>query len=223
MAAGVLTQEILDRVRVRIAEPTAGMITDAEIADFITEAQRDLLWQLPYQALWPCIAEENTALVIGDDDYDFEGVGGAAPGFVREIYVKYKVVYALRIEAEDLGHLDSIAKMAPSETKPCYTIYTSGIIFFVGVGLPTAGSFDILYVKQPADISIGVAPVEPTFTQPYFSIIEDFVTARCWGQRGETDERNIAMGSYQNKIQRVIMQYLPGKDIAKYQAPGVRP
>ncbi len=224
MAAGTLTQEIIDRVRVRIAEPTASMITDAQLADFITECQRDLVFQLPDAALWPVIIDKTTTIAAGTEAYFFETAPLVATRFVRELSVKYKANYAKRLEADDVVNLD-IPDLAASETRPYYTLFDDGITFELGGEATQANGdvFVIRYVKLPADISIGVTPVEPEFPWQFFGIIEDFVVSRAWEQREEEERSVRAYQSYTQRLRAVWMHYQPGVDTHLDRPAGVRP
>ncbi len=222
MAATAETQEIIDRVRLRIAEPSVGMITDAEIIEFISLAQRDLIWRLPNAALWCVTTVKETTIVAADEEYTFEG-DAAAAGFVREISVKWKDNYAKRWEAAHLKKLKSVSELEPSETNPFYTILTESIFFHVSAATQTNGDvFEIIYIQMPADIEIDITPVGPEFTRAYFPAIEDFVVGQCWEQRGNPPASEKAMLRYAEKIVQIRGSYEEGVDIERYQKTGQR-
>jgi len=225
MAAGVKTQEIIDRVRVRIAEPSESMITDAQLADFITECQRDLVWQLPDAALWAVTADKTTTIVAGQEAYTFETTDSAATRFVRELSVKWKVTYARRLELEDQVNLATIPDLKASDTNPFYTIHNDGITFELGgeATQSNGSTFIIRYIKLPADIDIGSSPVEPEFPWQFFGIIEDFVVSRAWEQREEPERAATAYQSYIQRVQAVWAHYQPGADTHLAMPVGVRP
>lgn len=224
MAAGPLTQAMIDKARLRVAEPYPGMINDVDIATFITEAQRDLVWRLPYQALWFTTAEVETLIVADQAAYTFEAPDSAAPDFVWDIEVQWKGVLGKRWEVEDIKKMQSIADLNASDETPFYTIFDSGIEFIVGA--VTQGGTEVLtvrYVVMPADIDTGVVAVEPVFTPPYFPAIEEYIAMRCFEQRRNIDERNNCQDQYEKKIMAILGWYERGQDLQKYQSNIQRP
>ncbi len=220
MAATTATQEIIDRVRIRIQEPTASGIVDTDVAKLITEAQRDLLWRLPNACLWPCTASTTTNVTAAKATYTFETTDSAAVGFLRELSVLYKTKYARRWEQEDIDKFAGIADIKASETNPFYFITATGITFSVGSGGVTAtGSFTIVYVKTPTDVNIGSSPIGPTLTSPYFPMIEDFVVARCWENRGDVEGYARARAEFLDRVAQAQRTYM---DTARYQGAGKR-
>lgn len=224
MAAGPLAQAIIDKARLRVAEPYPGMINDADIATFITEAQRDLVWRLPYQALWFTTDEVNTTIVADQSVYTFEAPDDAAPDFVWDIEVLWKAVLAKRWEVEDIKKMQSISDLNPSDTQPFYAIFDNGIEFFVGaVTQDNAEVFTVRYVVTPVDVDIGLVPVEPVFTRSYFPAIEEYVAMRCYEQRRNIDERNNCQAQYEAKLTAVLGWYERGQDTQRYQSAVQRP
>lgn len=224
MAAGALTQSIIDKVRLRVAEPYPGMINDADVATFISEAQQDLTWRLPYQALWFTTTEVETTIVADQSVYTFETTDDAAPSFVWDIQVLWKGVLAKRWEVEDIKKMQSISDLTPSDATPFYVIFDNGIEFIVdAVTQDDNEVFTIRYVMMPADIDIGAVPVEPVFTRSYFPIIEEYVAMRCYEQRRNREEHNAAMEQYEKKIMAVLGWYERGQDTQTYQTRVDRP
>jgi len=218
MAATALTQEIIDRVRLRIGEPSVGMITDAEVAEFMSLAQRDIIWRLPDAALWCVTTVKETTIVADQEEYTFEAADLAATGFVREISVKWKDNYAKRWEAAHLKKLKSVSELEPSETNPFYTVLTESFYFHVSAATQDNGDvFEVIYIQLPADIDIGGVPVGPEFTRAYFPAIEDFVVGQCWEQRGNPPASEKAMLRYAEKIVQIKGSYEEGVDVARYQ------
>ncbi len=221
MAAGVLTQQILDRVRLRIGEITPAMILDAEIALFITEAQRDMVWRLPDPALWSVTSITTTAIGAGDDFYLFEAADNAANDFVREISVQWKATYAKRWEVGHLGKLSGPTDLEATDTNPFYLIEALGIKFIVGT-VTAAANFIITYIQLPADIDIGAGSVEPELTQMFFPAIEDYVVSRCLESRLEPQESDKAFIAYLDKCASIENSYVEGRDVGIYQKAGGR-
>ena len=223
MAVHATTAEVILRVRTRIAEPTASMISDNQLGYFITECQRDLCFQLPDAALWPVIVDKSTTIVTGQEAYTFEAAGSAATRFVRELSVKYKAAYAKRLEAADVKKL-AVGQVVASEAKPYYTILNDGITFELGGEATQAGAevFIIRYVKLPADIDNGAGSVGLEFPWAFYGPIEDFVVSRAWEQREEPERATAAYQSYMQRLGAIVQHYRPGENTHLYQSSGVR-
>lgn len=219
MAHHADTLKIIARVRLRIAEPSESMVTDDQIALLITECQNELVWRLPDEALWAVTLSATTPTVIDDGGHELAAV---APGFVREILVKYHDAYAKRLEREDIRKVAGLSAIEPSETNPYYTI-TANIIYFEvgGTGPTTTDNFVIDYIAVPALVEDDT-PTGPTFPAPFWGPIENFVVARCWEQRENTARFEQAFMAYLESIEQIKANYIPGLDVKKYEPPQMR-
>lgn len=218
-----IVDDLIERVRIRIAEPYTGMLTDNDMADFITEAQNDLLWRLPVPAVWFLTYEVSTDVVAAQTLYTFEAPDSAAPDFVMYVAVKYNDIYAKKLEIEDLRKWTNISDVSPSESKPHFYFTSTGINFMLGGG-PADGitdGIDITYVKRPDDIVLDTTDL--AYPRQYMPILEDYVAARGYENRRNQELYIASMQSYYEKIDRLHQRYQIGEDTQQYMSKVDRP
>lgn len=215
---------IVSRVRLRIAEPYTGMLQDSDIEDFINEAQDDLLWRLPYPAMWFATERVVTDIAAGQDTYTFEGPDEVAPSVVMVLLVEWNGRYAKKLEVEDLRKFSQISDVSPDEEQPQYYLTSSGINFMVGAGNPAdivSDGIAITYIKRPDPVDLDVTDLG--YPEAVSPLIEDFVAARGYENRRNADQYGAAMESYYERIDRIKERYQIGEDVQQYMSKVDRP
>jgi len=199
MAAGDVTKALRIAVRHRVGDLQGVRWADAELDSFIDEAQGVLVHVLNDGALWASTKVVETLLVAGTSDY-------ALPSdFVRDRYVEYKGVPAVRWDVRLTDVMRDSSVIVPSETTPFYQIHAGNISFKVGT-VTQSGSdkFALWYVCKPPAVG---DTVDPALPEGLHNLLLDYVVSRCYEQAGMFDVAERFAALFRQQVDHVNTRY----------------
>lgn len=195
MAAGDITKILRDNVRVRVGEPSKTGILDAQVLAYLNAAQDDLLIRVDNGALGSVSETDTGNLTAAAEPCHTGAVSVALPAdFVREIIVMYDDIQAKLVEVSELDQLDDSYHRAPSTTNPYYYIWNE--LLYVEAGTTAQTAYSLYHINRPAVLTL---TVDPTISDEFFGMMEDFAVARCREQTGDYDEKRRILEQYKNR------------------------
>lgn len=199
MAAGDQSQAMVKGVRYRLGDLGGVTWSDAEIYDYLNDAQLSLAHSIVDGGLWAVTKIGEQVLTAELSDY-------ALPtDFLRDRLLKYKGIPARRQSVRNREVRRDNAVMVASETSPYYDIHGGKICLDVGAVTQADGEvYALWYVKQPATMSDSVDPELPSL---FFNAMEDFAVSRCLEQSGVKEIARVQMGDFLEQVGLVNLRY----------------
>jgi len=195
MAAGDITKELRDNVRVRVGEASQSGILDAQIVAYMNAAMDDLLIRVDNAPFSSCTATDTGNLTEAAEPCHTGAVSATLPtDFIREITVFYVDEQANLIEVSRLDEIDNSSHREPSATNVYYYIWDGSL--FAEAGAVTTKAYTLHYIQRPTEMSL---TVDPTVSDEFHGLIEDFAVARCREQLGQFEEKQRILQHYSNR------------------------
>lgn len=208
MAAGDLTDTLVDRVRSRTGQPSKQGILDDEILAYLNRGQMDLHLRLNDNAM-PLLKAQATGNLTASRV--------ALPtDFSRMVLVRIGAdkIVARPWEVLELDTLEDNVYHLPSLSNPYYFLWYNAtdedIRLQVEVSAPAStAAYIVDYIKRPAEIDTDTDPVYSTHLH---NLLVDFAVARCREQRKEYPEARRVTRLYYERIMAINTRHrtLPG-------------
>lgn len=195
MAAGDITKVLMANVRVRVGEASKTGILDAQVLAYLNAAQDDILIRVDNGPLGSVSETATGDLTTAAEPCHTGAVSIALPAdFVREIIVLYDDIQAKCIDISKLDQVDDNYHRAPTTTNPYYYIWNE--LLYVEAGVTTTTAHSLYHINRPAVLSL---TVDPTISDEFFGMMEDFAVALCREQTGDYEEKRRIRQQYKDR------------------------
>jgi len=199
MAAGDVSDALVDRVRAHVGQPSQNGILTVDIFKFLNLAQSNLVRRLNDNAMPELCAIASGTLTASRV--------GLPSDFMRERFVEVGAsnIRARQWDISELDALDNNTLTVPSTTNPYYFIWynatDAALRLQVELNVPASTSaYKLHYVKQPADMTTSVDPV---LGVEKHGLLVEFALWLAWHQIGEAEEAERHWALYVEGINRV--------------------
>lgn len=216
MAAGDVTDKLVDQVRSRLGEPSKQGLLDEEIIGYLNFAQRDLAIRLNDAAV------PELTPVVTDNLVASRAAVPADLQRVRLLTIGANKIPATRWPVPERDAFTDNIYVAPSDDEPYYWLFFNttddAVRFHVEVGDPACvDAYELHYTKNP---TVMTTDVDPEVNMRWHGLMVDMAVALARCSKGDWREYDRLRRKYLSRSQKANARYSEQGVIPRDDEPG---
>ena len=217
MAAGDITDALVDELAIRLEDPNQAVFTDAVLLLALNRGQIQVCHYLNNGYLTELEAVESD-LTISGGSYSMasldsnNGVLKGAEGILAvgfDLSDSGTYTFATEVDIRNMKRTEN-TYLADATTNYLYYIFSNTVYCFWGGGTYANADGQIYYLSKPASMTTSV---DPEINSGLYEIMLLFSEAICWAMDAKIDRRTKALEEALSQCQALNEKYTPATNI----------